>query len=69
MTDIAKLLSQPDKPPMSQQQASQIVDRDDFPTAVAAPSGRRVWTRKSVEAFARRWPRIAGWAGKHAATQ
>ena len=58
-----------DGKPMTQQQASQVVDRDDFPAPVASPGGRRVWTRKSVEAFALRWPRLKGWAGKRAAEQ
>lgn len=66
VTDIAQMLGRDGKP-MSQQHASQVVAREDFPAPVASPGGRKVWTRKSVEAFAARWPRVKGWAGKPAA--
>lgn len=67
ITDVAEILSKPDKP-MKQQQASELAAKHpDFPPPVASPGGRKVWTRKSIEAFRDRWPRVGGWAGKRAA--
>lgn len=63
VTDVAAMAG------VTQQRASQIVDLSDFPAPVAAPGGRKTWTRKSVEAFLAGWSRLGGWEGKKAREQ